>query len=164
MPYQSPAFTFGEYTVRAVGEWERTYVQELIDGDPFHRENMTPDYFLKLQPGEEAMALEKNGRVILYFKTQTAVRVGMLFGTAADPAARRENQTALLEGLRWMEALLVANRFREIIFDTEGPELALFAKKHLGFEDAGKLLRRSLPTQTSEKTRHSDVGTVPTTM
>jgi hypothetical protein len=138
-------------------------MQHLIDGDPFHRHNMTPDYFLKLEPGEEGMALEKYGRVILYFKTQPTVRVGMLFGTAGDPEARAENQTALLEGLRWMEALLMANRFREIIFDTEGPELAAFAKRHLGFEDAGKLLRRSIPTITSEKTRHSDVGTVPTT-
>jgi hypothetical protein len=105
---------------------------------------MTPDYFFKRVRGEDAWALEKNDRVMLYFKTQTAVRVGMLFTQAETLSEKAENSTALIHGLAWLEAILGGNGFREILFDSEGPELKAFAKRHLGFSDAENLLSRPI--------------------
>jgi hypothetical protein len=137
-----PSFAFAGYTVRQITESDRPYLAQLIEADEYHRDNMTPDYFLKRERGEDAWALEKDGRVLLYFKTQTAVRVGMLFAQAETRSEKLENATALIQGLAWLEAILGGNGFREIFFDTEGPELENFAKRHLGFTEAGNLLSR----------------------
>jgi hypothetical protein len=144
-PAQS--FTFDGYTVRPVTEQDRTFLEVLIENDRYHRGKMDADFFLKLQSGEDAWALEdESGGVVFYFKTSTAVRMAIQFTAASTPDKRRGNQAALLKGLRWIEALFRANRFREIIFETEGPELTAFAKRHLGFVDA-PLLSRVMPTK-----------------
>jgi hypothetical protein len=147
IPNQTPvSFTFKGYTVRIVTEMDRAYLADLIEADDYHRHSMTPDYFLKPERGEDAWALEKDGRVLFYFKTQTAVRMGILFANGETPAGRHVNRFALIDGMKWLMPLLVTNGFREILFDTKGPELEVFAKRHLGFADAGRLLTRPLPS------------------
>jgi hypothetical protein len=84
------------------------------------------------------------------------------FAAGNSPVERRGNQAALLKGLRWIEALFRANRFREIIFETEGPELTVFAKRHLGFVDAPLLSRTLWPTSEAPATQPDSLGTVPT--
>jgi hypothetical protein len=157
IPNQTPAsFTFQGYSVRQVGEMDRAFIEHLIEADDYHRDNMTPDYFLKTVKGEDAWALEKDGRVLFYFKTQTAVRMGILFANTLTPAQRHENRFALIDGMNWIMPLLVANGFREILFDTKGPELEVFSKRHLGFTDAGRLLTRPLPPTPSAGVQKSD--------
>jgi len=138
-------FTFDGYTVRPATEKDRPYLQLQIDADPLHRGRMTADFFLKLQPGEDSWALEnEEGRVVFYFKTSTAVRMAIQFTTEEDHTRKLENRVALMKGLRWIEGIFRANRFREIIFDTEGVELANFAKRRLGFREACGLLSRMI--------------------
>jgi hypothetical protein len=157
IPNQTPAsFTFKGYTVRAVTEMDRAYIADLIEADPYHRDNMTPDYFMKTAKGEDAWALEKDGRVLFYFKTQTAVRMGILFANNSTPAGRHENRFALIDGLEWIMPILSNNGFRELLFDTKGPELEVFAKRHLGFADAGRLLTRPLASVVSAGVRKTD--------
>jgi hypothetical protein len=146
-----PAFTFLDYQVRAITEADRPYIAQLIEADEYHRDNMTPDYFLNRVRGEDAWALERDGRVLLYFKTQTAVRIGMLFAQASTPDDRLENRAGLMAGLAWLEAILAGNGFREILFDTEGRELQLFAKRHLGFREAPHLLSKVVCSPMSPK-------------
>jgi hypothetical protein len=127
-------FHFDEYIVRPMSERDREYLDTLIEADAFHKGRMTPDYFLSLLPGEDAWALEdEHGNVLFYFKTQTAVRVSIQFAAAKTADERRRNRTALVKGLAWIETMLRQNHFREMIFETEGTELAAFAKKRLGF-------------------------------
>jgi hypothetical protein len=158
----APVLVFREYEVRPVTEADRPYLAQLIEADEYHRGNMTPDYFLIRERGEDAWALEKDGHVLFYFKTQTAVRMGMLFAQASTRDDREENRTALMHGLAWLEAILTGNGFREILFDTQGPELEVFAKRHLGFVDAGKLLSRTISSGGEQKSTGEAVGRVPT--
>lgn len=130
----TPQFSFDGYTVRAVGEQDRAFLELLIESDDYHRERMDADFFLKLQPGEDAWAMEdEKHRVVFYFKTSTVVRIALQFAAAETMGDRRSNQSALMRGLRWIEGMFRVNRFTEIVFDTEGPELARFAKRRLGF-------------------------------
>jgi hypothetical protein len=164
MSTQTPEFfSFDGYTVRPITEQDRPYLTLLIEGDDYHRNKMDADFFLKLQPGEDAWALEDEaGKVVFYFKTATAVRMAIQFADTGSTASRRKNQSALLKGLRWIEALFRANRFREIIFETEGPELTVFAKRHLGFVEATGLLSLTLESQPAREAQPETLGTVPT--
>ena len=135
-------FHFDNYVVRPVGEQDRQYMAETIENDEFHADRMTPDFFLDLKPGEDAWALEdERGKVIFYFKTQTAVRLHMQFIGAETSREKTKNRIALLKGLAWIEAQLRANCFREILFDVDGPELAQMAKKRMGFRETSSLSR-----------------------
>ena len=141
-------FHFDNYTVRPVAEQDRVYLETLIDADEYHRERMDADYFLKLKPGEDAWALEdERGYVLFFFKTQTAVRLSMQFAQAETSAERTRNRIALLKGLAWIEAQLCANSFRELLFETNGPELTAMAKRRMGFREVSGLARDiELPT------------------
>lgn len=139
----SQLFQFEGYTVRPITEQDRAYLEEQIAGDPLHKDRMDADYFIKLLPGESAWALEENGQIVFYFKNSPAVRISIQFANAG----RRKNMLGLMKGLVWIENIFRASFFREIIFDTEGPDLMDFAKKHLGFRDAPNLLRRLIHPQ-----------------
>jgi len=156
-------FSFDGYTVRPITEKDRVLLELLIENDDYHRGSMDADFFLKKQPGEDSWALEnERGQVVFYFKTSTAVRMAIQFCAGNKPNERRSNQAALMKGLRWIEGIFRANNFREIIFETEGPELTVFAKRHLGFVDA-PLLSRTLHTPSAGPETPPDAcGTVPT--
>ena len=140
-------FHFDEYVVRPMCERDRDYLDTLIEADAFHKGRMTPDYFLSLLPGEDAWAFEdEQGTVLFYFKTQTAVRVSIQFTGSKTAEEKSRNRTALVKGLAWIETMLRQNHFREMIFDTQGPELAAFAKRRLGFrESSSELIRPITP-------------------
>ena len=134
-------FTFDGYTVRPLDERDRPYLTRQISADQYHHDRMDADYFLKLQPGEDAWALEdEQGRVVFYFKTSTAVRMSIQFPSIEGLEDKERNRLGMLKGLAWIEGVFRANRFREILFDTEGRELANFAKRRLGFSEAPGLL------------------------
>lgn len=136
-------FTFGEYRVRPVEERDRAYLTTLITQDPYHRDRMDADFFLKTVPGEDAWAVEDGqGVVRIYFKTATAVRIFLQFADG-DGA---ENRKVLKQGFDWLTVMLSRNRFREVIFDTEAPPLKAMAKRRLGFREAGEQLVMSVPT------------------
>jgi hypothetical protein len=138
-------FHFDQYVVRPMNEGDRAYLDTLIEEDAYHKGRMTPDYFLKLVPGEDAWALEdQQGKVLLYFKTQVAVRLSVQFATSKTSAERSQNRTALMKGFAWIESMFRQNRFREIIFDTQGPELTAFAKRRLGFRESPQELLREI--------------------
>ncbi len=148
-----PVFHFDNYVVRPVEERDRAYLSALIETDPYHAHCMDADFFLHLQPGEDAWALEtQQGNVILYFKTQVAARVSLLFSGSDSREDKTRNRLALLKGMAWIEAQLRANSFRQILFDTQGPELAAMAKRRMGFRESTELCRDIDPqpdTQTS---------------
>jgi hypothetical protein len=142
----SQIFRFDNYVVRPMGEADRAYLDTLIEADAFHKGRMTPDYFLNLLPGEDAWAIEdQHGTVVLYFKTQTAVRLSLLFAEAGNPAEKHRNRDVLMRGLAWIEAQLRQNHFREILFDSQGPELRAMAKRRMGFKEASEDLSRAIP-------------------
>lgn len=135
------SFNFDGYTVRPVTPKDREYIDLLIQADPWHRDKMTADFFLSLKPGEDAWALEDaQGEIVFYFKTTVAARIDIQFA----PIPRRETMLGLMRGLAWLEARLVSNRFRELFFDPQGPELAEFAKRRMGFVEAQPTLVRNL--------------------
>jgi hypothetical protein len=135
-------FHFDQYVVRPVAEQDRVYLDSLIDADQYHHDRMDADYFLKLKPGEDAWALEdEKGNVLFYFKTQTAVRLSMQFAQAETSADKTRNRIALLKGLAWIEAQLCANSFRELLFQTDAPELTAMAKRRMGFREVSGLVR-----------------------
>jgi hypothetical protein len=135
-------FRFDNYIVRPVEDREREYLDRTISADPYHRECMDADFFLKLLPGEAAWAIEDEmGKVLLYFKTQNAARISLQF-TGLDPAINRE---VLTKGMEWLEGMLVQNRFHEMIFDTKGRELRLMARRRLGFRESSEELVKTLP-------------------
>jgi len=163
MSTEPRVFTFGKYTVRPTGERDRAYLSKLIAADPYHADRMNADYFLKLQPGEDSWALEdKDGKVVFYFKTSTAVRMAIQFTETDSLAAKRQNAAALIEGLAWVIGIFRQNRFREVLFDTEGPELHVFAKRHLGFVDAPGLLSLALTSSAAIEIQPEALGMVPT--
>lgn len=145
----TPVFSFDGYTVRAVGEQDRVFLELLIESDDYHRGRMDPDFFLRLEPGEDAWAMEdEEHRVVFYFKTSTAVRIAIQFAAAVTMGDRRSNQSALMRGLRWIEGMFRVNRFTEILFDTEGPELASFAKRRLGFVERSVFSKTLRPVES----------------
>lgn len=159
----TPSFSFDGYTVRPLTEQDRPYLDLQIAADEYHRDRMTADFFLKLQPGEDAWALEDSqGMVVFYFKTETACRIHIQFMAGSDHAAKRKNAYALLGGLTWLEGILRSNRFRELLTDIDSPQLREFCQKHLGFQESPKLLSKPLSTQVRPKTQPRGVGTVPT--
>lgn len=138
-------FHFDQYIVRPMNEGDRGYLDGLIESDAYHKGQMTPDYFLKLVPGEDAWALEdEQGNVLLYFKTQVAVRLSIQFAASETKEQKHRNRLALLKGFAWIENMLRQNRFRQIIFDTQGPELTAFAKRRLGFRESPQELLREI--------------------
>lgn len=146
-------FHFDNYVVRPIGEQDRVYLEALIEGDEYHRDQMDADFFLKLKPGEDAWALEdEKGSVLFYFKTQTAVRLSMQFAQAETSADKTRNRIALLKGLAWIEAQLCANSFRELLFQTDGPELTAMAKRRMGFREVSGLVRDiGLPSAPNQR-------------
>jgi hypothetical protein len=135
------AFTFAGYTVRPLSEKDRPYLEVQIRADQYHQGRMDADYFLKLNPGEDAWALEdEQGLVVFYFKTATAVRIFIQFPSIESAEDKARNRSAMTKGLAWIGGVFRNNRFREILFDTKNPELANFAKKRLGFRAADGLL------------------------
>ena len=141
----SQHFHFDEYIVRPINEGDRAYLESLIEADAYHKGRMTADYFLKLVPGEDAWALEDlQGNVELYFKTQVAVRLSIQFAHSKTSEERSRNRTALMKGFAWIESMFRQNRFRQIIFDTAGPELTAFAKRRLGFRTSQQELLREI--------------------
>lgn len=137
-----PIFHFDNYVVRPVEERDRAYLASLIEADPHHENCMDADFFLELKPGEDAWAMEdERGHVILYFKTQTAVRLSLQFAEAEKKEDKTRNRLAMIKGLAWIEAQLRANSFREILFQTNGPELAQMAKRRMGFRESTELCR-----------------------
>jgi hypothetical protein len=140
-------FAFDRFHVRPTEERDRAYLEALIAKDRYHA-GMDPNYFLHLLPGEDAWAIEnERGRVVLYFRTSVAARLAMLFGDEG----RLENYRALTEGMTWIEGVLARNRFRQIIFDTEGQELRSMALRRLGFLELPNALGRSIhPTAIDE--------------
>jgi len=150
------SFTFDGYTVRPVTERDRPYLDQQIEADPYHHGRMDADYFLKLQPGEDAWALEdEQGKVVFYFKTATAVRLSIQFPPTSDADDKMHNREGMLRGMAWIEGMFRANRFREILFDTEGVELANFAKKRLGFTEATGLLTHPIGPVTPPKSHEA---------
>jgi hypothetical protein len=157
------AFSFDGYTVRAATEQDRPYLEQWIDADPYHRDRLTADYFLKLAPGEESYALEEpSGQVALYFKTATAVRLSIQFGPGVTTRDRRANRVALLKGLRWIEGILRAHFYREILFDSEGRDLRQFSENHLGFKEASVMTKMLNTTTQPPRMPPEAVGTAPT--
>jgi hypothetical protein len=142
-----PTFHFDEYIVRPVEEKDRAYINQWAEEDPYHRGRMDADDFLKLMPGEDAWAIEdERGNVMLYFKTQTAARVSLLFGQGKSRDEKHKNALVLIKGMAWIEAQLRANKFREYIFQTDGPELTALAKRRMGFtESSGELHKGITP-------------------
>jgi hypothetical protein len=156
-------FSFGGYTVRAVNEKDRPYLEQLIAADPYHRDILTADFFLKLTPGEDSWALEDGqGTVVFYFKTTTAVRIAIQFPPTLTRSDRYRHAEALEKGMRWIGGLLAANKFHEVLFDTDGPELRQFAKQRLGFEEASLLVRTLKGTSEPPRMPPTGLGTVPT--
>ena len=138
-------YHFDSYVVRPMSESDRAYLDTLIEEDAYHKGRMTPDYFLKLMPGEDAWALEdEQGNVLLYFKTQVAVRLSVQFAASETREEKHRNRLALMKGFAWIETMLRQNHFRQIIFDTQGPELTAFAKRRLGFRESPMELLREV--------------------
>ena len=136
-------FQFDGYTVRPLQERDREFLTQLIEADPYHRGRMTAAYFFNVVPGEESWALEdERGEVVFYFRTTTAVRISIQFRPVTSPRDRSRNRRALMRGLRWIEGIFREHFFREIITDTEGPELRAFARNHLGFRETPTLIRQ----------------------
>ena len=158
------SFTFDGYVLRPITERDRPYLQLQINADEYHRDTITPDFFMQPEPGEESFALEdESGRVVFYLKTGIAVRLAIQFTAYEDVTRKVENRAALMKGLRWIEGVFRAKRFREIIFDTEGVELANFAKRRLGFVDAPRLLSKPLTTMQATETQPSELASLTTT-
>lgn len=135
---------FDNYVVRRVEERDRAYLDKLIANDPHHKDVMSAEFFLRTVPGEDAWACEdKQGRVLLYFKTATAVRLAIQFAEGEI----EENREVLTKGMAWLEVMFIRNKFREIIFDTTGAALRIMAKRRLGFVETSDLLVRPLPSQ-----------------
>lgn len=121
---------FGKYTVRPLLERDREYLATRIAADPFHRETVNVEWWYNNPPGENAWAVEdEHGVVVLYFKTQTACRFSLQFATDN----RLTNWKVLTEGMEWLAETLTGNQFREIITDSNGPELRAMATRRLGF-------------------------------
>jgi hypothetical protein len=158
-----PVFHFDNYVVRPVEERDRAYLQDLIENDPYHANCMDADFFLSLQPGEDAWALEtrETGKVILYFKTQTAARVSLLFSGSDSREDKTRNRLALLKGMAWIEAQLRANSFRQILFDTKGSELAAMAKRRMGFRESNGDLIRDITPSEAPKSHVGDWDGIP---
>lgn len=146
----TPQFRFDSYSVRPLTEQDRPYLDSLIEQDQYHAGRMDADFFLKREMGEDAWALEdEHGQIVFYFKTTTAVRLAIQFRPSTKPGDRLRNAAAMMRGLRWIEGVLKSNGFREIVTDTEGPELRNFLKRRLGFAEAS-LLTRSLSNMKPE--------------
>lgn len=154
----TPSFMFGPYKVRPVGEHDRPFLAQLIAADEYHRNRMTPDYFLERRPREEGWALEnREGRVVLYFKLSTVIRLAVQFGAEE----RRENRAAMIAGTDWIEGMLRASGFGELVFDTEGPELKRFAERRLGFAEASVLSRTLYPMPKPPQMPPTSLGSLP---
>lgn len=122
--------SFGNFTVRPLAERDREYLDRLIQNDPYHRDTVNVGWWYNNPPGENAWAVEnEKGTVVLYFKTQTACRFSLQFVTED----KRTNWKVLSEGMDWLAATLTGNGFREIITDSNGPELRAMAQRRLGF-------------------------------
>ena len=159
------AMHFDGYTVRPVEESDRNYIDTLIAADVYHCGKMDADFFLMPLPGETAWALEDaKGVVLFYFKTTPAVRMAIQFTGNDTHRQRTDNSEALLKGLAWLEANLAAANFRELLFDVDGPELKIFAKRRLGFVEESKLMVRPIAPLPTPNVPLRSLGTVPTTI
>jgi hypothetical protein len=154
-----PIFHFAGYTVRPIEEKDRAYLDSLIANDPYHQDRMDADWFLVQVPGEDAWAIEdENGTVLLYFKTQTAVRLSLQFAQGEGREEKYRNALALINGVEWITAQLRSNGFRELLFQTDGPELKEMAKRRMGFrESSGELVRGIAPLLPPQASREAAI-------
>ncbi len=147
-----PVFQFDGYTLRQTTERDRALLDGWIAADPFHAGRVLPDFFLKNLPGEDSWALEdSSGHVVFYFKTQTATRIHIQFGPAESDAERDRNRIAMTKGLAWLENVLSANNFREILFESQNRPLRILATHGLGFTASRGELSRAIPARMAQK-------------
>ena len=145
-PLAIPSYRFGRYTLSPLTEADRPRLEAWIAADPFHDGRVSADFFLHTVPGEEGWCLlDEYDEPIFYLKTATAVRLHIQFGPSRSPAERERNREALTEGVEWIEGVLSARSFREMIFDSFNPLLRRMATKRLGFTASQEELRRPVP-------------------
>lgn len=100
----------------------RELIEQAVSADPFHVGRVDPEFFATAGPGEQCWALEdEKGYVIFFLKTQVACRLHIQFGPAATAVEKARNRDAMILGVEWMEGVLQASGYREMIFDTANP-------------------------------------------
>jgi len=138
----SDDLNFDGFYVRPCGERDREYLEDLIEGDQYHKDKFKADDFLALLPGEQSFVVEdESGYARMYFKTSTAVRITLQFVETRNAQDRARNRTILMRGLAWLEDRL-RGRFRELITETDGLPLTMLVTKRLGFHDVPNPLSR----------------------
>lgn len=126
-------FRFGKYTLRPATPRDHALVKSWIEKDPFHASTTKPDFFLFSTRGMDCYVLEDDEGPIFFFKMTRAVRLDIQFGPSRSTEERERNRDALSEGLAWLNGVLWASGFRQVLFNSENPVLVRSCTKRLGF-------------------------------
>jgi len=111
---------------------------ESLSSDAFHK-GTTPEFFS--QYGTVCNVYEDDKGPICYVRGSKALRLELHF---ADNYDAERNTDALRNGVATLAQKARENGFLEIVFTTNNPALAAFAKDVFGFEESAGELRKVL--------------------
>jgi hypothetical protein len=129
-------FTFDKYRLRKAEEADRAMCQKWINEDPDHAGCVTPDFFLKQEPGAEAYLMEDENGPLFFFKMSRAIRISIQFGPSATREERDRNAEALEVGFGWLLSQAQDAVVREMIFESTVVPLIRFCENRFGFKKA----------------------------
>lgn len=127
----------GKYTLRPATERDRDLLAVWIEGDPDHRDKVTPKFFSEDKEGIECFAVEdEQGVVVFYIKMTRTLRLDVQFGPDETLAERERNAEALREGFKWLRTGAAGSGIHEILFSSTNDPLVGFAQRRLAFHKA----------------------------
>jgi hypothetical protein len=141
-------FCFNGYTVRSARHADLMLAEHWTRADPFHRNTTAPDFWIENKDGRESFLLLDALGPVFFFKTHILNRRTVQMHVQFMPADTEDNKTRLregmLQGLVWMERVLKNAGVTRIEFDSQNPQLTVFAIKRLGFAQEGESLVKAL--------------------
>ena len=142
---------FYGYKLRMPEESDRTTLEQWIARNPTDDNRRTATFFMGQQMDEREnappiMCVLEDAEGIVFFtridRIQSAALINIQSGPDISNNSRMRNIIALLEGLIYLEEILVRDGFEEWIFQSTCPAVSAFAKRRMGFvESQGNLIR-----------------------
>jgi hypothetical protein len=147
-------FCFDGYTLRPAGEGDVRLATEWTQGDPYHRNNTHPTFWLEQRRGSDSYVLEDNAGPVFFFKMMRTSEAHVVelhiqfpppeYHLRQQKLRNSRQMVALILGFEWIERVLLFSGVTNVFFISHSPSLIRFCVKRLGFEQKGAHLTKRI--------------------
>jgi hypothetical protein len=130
------------FDIRPVTESDRTLCEQWILANPEHRGKVKADFYLKPEDNVQTFVVTENDEPLFFFRDEIALRFHMEFGPSFTEAERDRNRRGLEWGIEWLLNMARGAGVRQLVTQSDSPELRKFCEKRLGFTtSSGEMFR-----------------------